>query len=457
MKERGVFMLSLVVNARKKRIFQIVMLAVLVFFSAIFAKAETTENAEYDDGWTRYQFNMQVTRNYDYAWQILDMVNEERAKAGVQPVQMDEELTEFAMERAKEISFMFCHSRPKGISIYRSLFLVLGENILITGTNSPSHAMNVWMDSEGHKDNLLDADWKSVGIGFVGFEGNYFCVQEFCMREAAGSELIMTGERSAKEQITVSSKFLSMQPEDYQNKMYSEKKQELSLRQTNTDLSYYCYVPESDSFDYASSNENVATVNAKGCVTALSQGRTTLTAYYAGTSDIAWSKTLQVLPAKTKEKTSSQKKEDKKLICLENGGYYDLNDTYRYSGKPVKPNISIWYDAKRLKKGKDYTVSYKNNTSPGTASLYVQGIGNYTGTLQCTFRIVPKKYKVVFKNGKKRTVKYTKWNTSVKKIKKPKRKGYRFVGWYTKTGKKLNSSTKVHKNLVVYAKWQKNR
>ena len=452
MVERGVFM-------PKKRIFQIIMLAALVFFvptvPAISAKAETTENTEYDDEWTRYPFNMQVTRNYDYAWKILDMVNEERAKAGVQPVQMDEELTEFAMERAKEISFMFCHSRPKGISIYRSLFLVLGENILITGTNSPSHAMNVWMDSEGHRDNLLDANWKSVGIGFVGFEGNYFCVQEFCMREAVGSELVKTGKCAAKEQITVSSKFLSMQPEDYQNKMYSKKKQELNLGQTNTDLPYYCYIPEADSFNYASSNENVATVNAKGCVIALSQGLTTLTAYYAGTSDVAWSKTLQVLPAKAKEQTSSQKKEDKKLICLEDGGYYDLNDTYRYSGKPVKPNISMWYDAKHLKKGRDYTVSYKNNTSPGTASLYVHGIGNYTGTLQCTFRIVPKKYKVVFKSGKKWTVKYTKWNTSVKKIKKPKKKGYRFVGWYTKTGKKLNSSTKVCKNLVVYAKWQK--
>lgn len=436
---------------RKKRIFQFFVLAAVLFFVPVLsAKAETTENTTEQDE-KCYDFNMNVTRNYDYAKQIVDIVNRERAKAGVEPVEMDEEITEFAMQRAKETCFMFAHSRPNGISIYRSLFLVLGENILIDGSDSPEYAMEVWLNSAGHKANLLDSYWKSLGVGCICFNGNYFWVQEFCAREAIGSDLVKTGTYSAKESIAVQGKYLSLTSNSFSSKMYSGTKRKLNLGQPNVDLDYYRYMPEADSFDYTSSNNSVATISANGWIHALSEGDTTLTAYYAGTSDVAWSKDLQVISKVNKIQDDVRDEP----ICIADGGYYSLDDTYPYSGRAVKPNISMWYDTKKLKKGRDYTVSYKNNTRPGTASLYVQGIGNYTGRIHCTFRIVPKKCKVVFQNGKKRTAKYAKWNTSIKKVKKPKKKGYRFRGWYTSTGKKFRSSSKIRKNLVLYAKWAK--
>ena len=62
-----------------------------------------------------------------------------------------------------------------------------------------------------------------------------------------------------------------------------------------------------------------------------------------------------------------------------------------YAGKPIKPEITVEDDYSILKQGKDYTVTYKNNNSIGTASFTVKGIGNYTGSLTGKFVINPQK------------------------------------------------------------------
>lgn len=61
-----------------------------------------------------------------------------------------------------------------------------------------------------------------------------------------------------------------------------------------------------------------------------------------------------------------------------------------YTGKALKPAPVVKLDGETLKKGTDYTVSYKKNTDIGTATLTVKGKGNYTGTAKATFKINPK-------------------------------------------------------------------
>ena len=61
-----------------------------------------------------------------------------------------------------------------------------------------------------------------------------------------------------------------------------------------------------------------------------------------------------------------------------------------YTGKTLKPAVTVKYGKKTLKKGVDYTVSYKNNKAIGTATVIVTGKGNYTGTAKKTFKINPK-------------------------------------------------------------------
>lgn len=59
-----------------------------------------------------------------------------------------------------------------------------------------------------------------------------------------------------------------------------------------------------------------------------------------------------------------------------------------YTGKAIKTTITIKDGNKTLKNGTDYTVSYKNNVNPGTASVTIKGKGNYTGTITKKFKIV---------------------------------------------------------------------
>ncbi len=70
-----------------------------------------------------------------------------------------------------------------------------------------------------------------------------------------------------------------------------------------------------------------------------------------------------------------------------------------YTGKALKPSVTVKDDDKKLIKGTDYTLSYKNNTKPGKATVTITGKGNYTGTKTVTFNIVPKKVRVTAKTS----------------------------------------------------------
>ncbi|MBR1749647.1 MAG: hypothetical protein IJ740_02015 [Ruminococcus sp.] len=77
--------------------------------------------------------------------------------------------------------------------------------------------------------------------------------------------------------------------------------------------------------------------------------------------------------------------------------------SYTYSGKAKKPAVTVKNGKTTLKKGTDYTVTYKNNTKIGKATVTIKGKGSYTGTITKTFKINPK-------------------NTTVKKLTSPKTK-----------------------------------
>ncbi|MDR1496724.1 MAG: L,D-transpeptidase [Clostridiales Family XIII bacterium] len=73
-------------------------------------------------------------------------------------------------------------------------------------------------------------------------------------------------------------------------------------------------------------------------------------------------------------------------------------DDIVYNGKTKKPSPKVTFGGKSLKKGVDFTVSYKNNKLPGKATLTIKGKApDYTGTQQFTFNIIvetPKSFKL---------------------------------------------------------------
>ena len=77
--------------------------------------------------------------------------------------------------------------------------------------------------------------------------------------------------------------------------------------------------------------------------------------------------------------------------------------SYAYTGKPIKPTVIVKDGSKTLAKGKDYKLTYVNNTEIGRGAVIVEGMGNYTGKYAQTFNIVPKKTTL---NVKKTTSSY---------------------------------------------------
>ncbi len=66
-----------------------------------------------------------------------------------------------------------------------------------------------------------------------------------------------------------------------------------------------------------------------------------------------------------------------------------------FTGRAIKPTFTIKYDGTKLIKGKDYTVTYKNNINVGTATVTIKCTGKVNKTLKKTFKIIPKGTSIV--------------------------------------------------------------
>lgn len=111
--------------------------------------------------------------DYDMALQIVELTNAERAKAGLPPLTVDEHLMEIARKRAVEITTDFSHA---GLDDDCSN---CGENI-IYGTPSAEAVVTWWMNSAGHRANILREGITRIGVGVYYLNsGVGYAVQEF--------------------------------------------------------------------------------------------------------------------------------------------------------------------------------------------------------------------------------------------------------------------------------------
>ena len=142
---------------------------------------------EADEKTQKEQEMIDKKSNSQYAEEILRLVNEEREKAGIDPVKLDDTLTEAANIRAKEICEVFDHTRPNGEN-FRSLLDEMDVDSSYAGENiagvmiKPESVMTLWMNSEGHKANILNPDFKYLGVGYLYDESSeyqYYWVQIF--------------------------------------------------------------------------------------------------------------------------------------------------------------------------------------------------------------------------------------------------------------------------------------
>lgn len=114
--------------------------------------------------------------------QVLDLVNQERSKTGLSSLSMSEELSNMAMVKAQDMynNNYFDHNSPTHGSPFDMMkefgitYNSAGENIA-KGQTTPTQVMNDWMNSPGHKANILNNSYTHIGIAYY----NNTWVQEF--------------------------------------------------------------------------------------------------------------------------------------------------------------------------------------------------------------------------------------------------------------------------------------
>lgn len=126
--------------------------------------------------------NIPVTNSTvtSYEQEVIRLVNEHRAQNGLTPLTYDWELSRVARYKSQDMkdNKYFSHTSP----VYGSPFQMIrnfgisyrsaGENIA-KGQSTPQAVVTAWMNSSGHRANILNASFTHIGVGYVA-SGNYW-------------------------------------------------------------------------------------------------------------------------------------------------------------------------------------------------------------------------------------------------------------------------------------------
>lgn len=132
------------------------LLIVLIFCAATVASAA--------DKW-----KVENSVSSNFAQEVLELVNIERAKEHLKPLKLSKSLSHYAQIRSKEITKKFSHTRPSGYSCFTVIpkpYKMVGENIA-AGQRSAKEVVQAWMDSPGHRENIMNPKFRELGMGYL--------------------------------------------------------------------------------------------------------------------------------------------------------------------------------------------------------------------------------------------------------------------------------------------------
>lgn len=115
---------------------------------------------------------------------VFELVNKERAAQGLKALVYRKDIQPAVDVRAKEIVKSFSHTRPNGKQFYTAVtdlgisYKSIGENIA-EGYSTPQEVMKGWMNSPGHRANILNSGYTGMAVGVYQSGGRYYWVQIF--------------------------------------------------------------------------------------------------------------------------------------------------------------------------------------------------------------------------------------------------------------------------------------
>lgn len=312
----------------------------------------------------------QGIRRYDYAYQVLDLVNQERAKKNRNPVTMDKNLLECAMTRAEELTVYASHTRLNG-SICFSAFPYFedpSENLAIN-QGTPEEVMESWIESSGHYTNIMNSKNVSAGIGCYSQNGHLYWIQ--CFSSHAAETCTQPANQNVSPVLSVLPRLVNIHFNVSSPVKFTEEQKTLTIYATCNGFSYMSSSLDPSSFTWSTGDPSVATVDQSGVIRLKSKGNTTVTA------------TLKSCPDK--------------ILTADLNAYYDLEDSketsltytgsWKYTGKPITFSPVLKFHDRTLTEGKDYTLSFSNNQNSGVGTFTITGLGLYSGTLTNNFGI----------------------------------------------------------------------
>ncbi|MFD5815021.1 CAP domain-containing protein [Streptomyces sp. NPDC127038] len=117
--------------------------------------------------------------------EVLKLVNDERAKVGCSPVAANSALTDLAQAFSEDMAArdFFDHTDPSGLTPWdraaKAGITDLGGENIARGQADAAAVMDAWMNSPGHKANILNCDFKTLGVGVHFGEGGPWWTQDF--------------------------------------------------------------------------------------------------------------------------------------------------------------------------------------------------------------------------------------------------------------------------------------
>lgn len=215
---------------------------------------------------------------YSQAYKVLELLNAEREAVGRAPLIMDQELLDAAMIRAAECAVYYSHTRPDGETCFTASDKMGGENIAI-GYMSAESVMNGWMNSAGHKANILNESYKSVGVGCFFNGQGYTWVQCFGRLPATKGDVQSDATKSYT--IDAQGENVSIVLQKANFILDVGNKVQLSMYTVNQGFSYFSTDIKPDSYKWSSDSDAVS-VDENGVITAKKAGEAVITGVNKG-------------------------------------------------------------------------------------------------------------------------------------------------------------------------------